>query len=175
MARVCKRCTTAGRGFSLLELILAMLIMAGILAMAAPALRGFAASRQVRNTAADIVALTKWARCKAISEGRPYRLNLDLDYGEYWLTAQEGANFEELRVAFGQRYIIPEGVTIEWEESTEAERNGSIQFDPSGRTEPATLRLTGKLGTILDVTCESPSESYRVEHRPEEELMYVSR
>jgi Tfp pilus assembly protein FimT len=149
-----------------------MLIMAGILAMAAPSLRGFAASRQVRNAAAGIVTLTKWARLKAISEGRPYRLTIDLDYGEYWLTAQEGANFEELQVAWGQRYTIPEGVVVEWEESTEAERNGYIRFDPSGRTEPATLRLTGRLGTVLDVTCPGPSASYRVEHRPEEEFTY---
>ena len=125
------------RGFSLLELTLAMLIMAVVLAMVAPTLRGFAASRQVKDTAAFIVALTKWARMQAISQGRTYRLYMDLDLREYWLEVQRGANFEELEVDYGQRFTVPEGVTIEWIESGTAERNGYLRFEPSGRISPS--------------------------------------
>jgi prepilin-type N-terminal cleavage/methylation domain-containing protein len=156
-------------GFSLLELILAMLIMATLLAVVAPNLRGFTASRQTQNTAAAMVALTRWARLQAAAEGRPYRLNVDIDTGEYWLTAQDGANFEELGTSLGQRFLVPDGVTLEWKDSPIAEDEGYLSFDPGGHAEPATLRLTGKLGTIMDVTCPAPTEPFRVEARPEEE------
>lgn len=159
-------------GFSLLELILVMLIIAVVLAIAAPTLRGFASSRQVRDAAASLVVLTQWARMKAVSEARRYRLNIDIEEGEYWLEAQEGANFKELGVDFGQRFEFPVGITVEWEKPTQGGRGETIEFGPSGRTEPATLRLTGKAGTVLDVICESPSEPFRVEHRPEEEYAY---
>ena len=160
------------KGFSLLELILVMLIMAAILALAAPSLRGFTASRRVSDVAASFVSLTKWARLKAVSEGRPYRLNIDLDYREYWLTAQVGANFEEIGESFGKIFVVPDEIGIEWVDSPVAEQRGYLEFDTGGRTDPASLRLIGKLGTVLMVTCLAPTEPYVVEHRPEEEYRY---
>src|SRR3972149_3661562 len=66
-------------GFTLLELILVMVILSTVLAMAAPSLRGFFASRQIQDAAAQILALTQFARSQAVSEGTTYRLNFDPD------------------------------------------------------------------------------------------------
>jgi len=186
------RMAAAGRsprpgGFTMLELTLVLAILALILALAAPRFRGFAASREVHDTAASIVTLIKWARMQAVDEGRLFRLYVDMDLGEYWVSGQEGANFVDLRVSMGQRFMVPYGVTLQWENtqlSGQSQRNSQrsaqrntpqnsyIEFDPSGRTEVATLRLTGRLGTVLDVTCRSPREPYRVVARPEEEVRY---
>ena len=160
------------RGFSLMELTLALLVMAAVLALAAPQLRGFASSQEVKNAAASIVALTRYARLMAASEGRPYRLNVDVDLGELWLTAQVETNFEELGVSFGRTFILPQGATIEWWESQDAESAEYVEIEPDGRSDTATLRLTGKLGTVLDVVCDAPSEPFRIEARPEEEYLY---
>ena len=65
-------------GLTLLELVLVMVIICTILAMAAPSLRGFFTSRETSDAAAQIVALTHLARSQAITEGRVYRLNLDV-------------------------------------------------------------------------------------------------
>jgi Tfp pilus assembly protein FimT len=54
---------------TLLELILVMVILSTVLAMAAPSLRGFFASRRTQDTAAQILALTQLARSQAICEG----------------------------------------------------------------------------------------------------------
>jgi len=167
-----ERPPTRTGGFSLLELILVLLIMSVILAMTAPTFRGFAASRQVNDAASSIVSLIKWARMQAASEGRPYRLNVDIDLGEYWLTAQVGPNFEELRKSMGQIFSVPQEIILRWQDSNRAEQYGYIQFEPDGRAEPATIRLIGKLGTVVDVTCTAPSERFWAVQRPEEEYRY---
>ena len=83
------------RGFTLLELILVMVILSTVLAMAAPSLRGFFASRKTHDTAAQILALTQFARSQAISEGIVYRLNFDTRQRTYWLTAQQAGGEPE--------------------------------------------------------------------------------
>jgi type II secretion system protein H len=75
------------KGFTLLELIVVMVILATVLALAGPSLRGFFGSRQLPDTAAQILALTQFARSQAISEGIIYRLNFNTSKREYWLTA----------------------------------------------------------------------------------------
>jgi prepilin-type N-terminal cleavage/methylation domain-containing protein len=186
------RMAAAGRdfppgGFTMLELTLVLGILALILALAAPRFRGFAASREAHDTAASLVTLIKWARMQAIDEGRLYRLYVDMDLQEYWVAGQEGANFTRPPVSLGQRFLVPYGVTLRWENSQryqQSQRNSQrdsqrnspqgsyIEFDPSGRAELAVLRVTGRLGTIVDVTCRSPREPYRAVPRPEEEVQY---
>ena len=174
-------------GFTMLELTLVLGILALILALAAPRFRGFAASREVHDTASSILTLIKWARMQAIDEGRLFRLYVDMDLQEYWVAGQEGASFTRPRVSLGQRLLVPYGVTLRWENSQryqQSQRNSQrdsqrnspqgsyIEFDPSGRAELAVLRVTGRLGTIVDVTCRSPREPYRAVSRPEEEVQY---
>ncbi|MHC4330298.1 MAG: pilus assembly FimT family protein, partial [Planctomycetota bacterium] len=100
-------------GFTLLELILVMVILSTVLAMAAPSLRGFFASRQTHDTAAQILALTQLARSQAISGGVVYRLNFDTRQRTYWLTAQQAGAFEELRMGLGQVFTLPKDMVME--------------------------------------------------------------
>ncbi len=149
-------------GFTLLELVLVMVIICTVLAMAAPSLRGFFASRQTADAAAQLVALTRLARSQAVAEGRVYRLNLDQQAGSYWLTVQEGGAFRNLRSEFGRVFSLPDGTLASWRAPAEAVSQGYIQFYPSGITEPATVRLTGRRGKVIEITCLSPTELFRV-------------
>jgi type II secretion system protein H len=77
-------------GFTLMELVLVMLIIALMSAVAAPALIRFAAGREVDNYGRSLVAAARYAREASISEARVYRLNLDEKSGRFWLTADAG-------------------------------------------------------------------------------------
>ncbi|HAK97238.1 MAG TPA: hypothetical protein DCM87_20175 [Planctomycetes bacterium] len=152
----------ARSGFSLLELVFVLLILAGVLALAVPSLRGFGESRQVRDTAGNVLALAKYARFRAVCEGREYRLHIDRARGRYWLETVGEEGFERPLCSFGQVFFFPETMLVEWFDSTAAERKGYIAFAPNGRADAARLHLTGRLGTVIAVGCEAPGEPFRI-------------
>ena len=121
---------------TLLELILVMVILSTVLAMAAPSLRGFFASRRSEDTAAQILALTQLARSQAISEGILYRLNFDTQERTYWLTAQQAGAFEPLDKEFGQIFELPKDVEMELEGLRQEDRDVFLEFTPYGDTGP---------------------------------------
>lgn len=143
-------------GFSMLELIIVMIIIATLLAAAAPSLRGFYAKQQVTNLAGQIVALCNYAQQAARNEGRIYRFNLDVEQGIYGLTAQEGSEFFEPMHDLGMVFELPAEVRAYWMEMdlTASDRQ-YVTFYPSGRVEPAAIRLIGRRDQIMDVMCLS--------------------
>jgi len=155
-------CHTRAAGFTLLELILVMVIICTVLAMASPSLRGFFASRATHDAAAQMVALAQFARAQAAAEGRVYRLNLDSENGQYWLTRQEQGAFAPLPSEFGRVFSLPEGTSASWDTSTGADAPDRVSFYPDGRAEAARIHLTGRQGEALDVVCGSPAELFRV-------------
>jgi len=139
-----------------------MMVICTVLAMAAPSLRGFFASRQTADTASTLVALTQLARSQAIAEGTPYRLNLDAESGQYWLTMQEQGAFVQLTSDFGRIFQLPKGVQAELDVDGADPDRDYITFFPDGRTEPAVIHLEGRQGDRANVQCDAPAESFRV-------------
>jgi type II secretion system protein H len=150
------------KGFTLLELILVMVIISTVLAMASPSLRGFFASRETSDAAAQIVSLTQLARSQAIAEGRIYRLNLDLEQGAYHLTVREGGAFRELYTEFGRVFLLPDDTIFELEKDGEEGVAKYIDFFPQGHTEASTMRLTDRRGDVYEIVCYSSAERFQV-------------
>ncbi len=155
-------------GFTLLELIAVLVLISTVLALAAPSLRGFVRGRQTSDAAAQVLALTHYARSQAAAQGRVYRLNIDVDAGVYWLTAAEGGAFVELRTAHGRRFVLPAGVSVRVEADASDESPIYVQFYPNGRCDLAVIQLTGARGENYQVACPSASERFVIV-RPEED------
>jgi len=152
-----------GRGaFTLLELVLVMMVICTVLAMAAPSLRGFFASRKTADTASNLVALTQLARSQAIAEGTPYRLNIDAESGRYWVTMQDQGAFVPLTTDFGRIFQMPDGVQADLKVDGAGPNRDYVTFFPDGRTEPAVIRLRGLQGDRANVECDAPAETFRV-------------
>jgi type II secretion system protein H len=149
-------------GFTLLELILVMVILSTVLAMAAPSLRGFFASRKTHDTAAQILALTQFARSQAISEGIVYRLNFDTRQRSYWLTAQQAGTYEELGTEFGQVYELPKDIVMELEELDEEDEETFLKFTPQGTVTAGTVRLIDRAGRALEITSPTVTEAFSI-------------
>ena len=147
---------------TLLELVLVMVIICTVLAMAAPSLRGFFGSRRTADAAAQIVALTQYARAQAAAEGTVYRLNVDPREGTYWLTRAEAGAFAELESEFGRTFSLPDGTVAAWDDQPGDPPRDYIVFHPDGRAEAMSLTLTGRRGEVFEVVCLSPAERVRV-------------
>ncbi len=163
------------RAMTLLELILVMVILSTVLAIAAPSLRGFFASRRLDSAAAQILALTQWARSQAISEGSVYRLNFDTRDRTYWLTARKAGVFESLDTEMGQVYTLPQDVELDLEDIDQKERDVFLAFTPHGTVTAGVVRLTDRSGRVLEVSSPSVTEPFSIVEPREINGRYASR
>jgi len=140
-----------------------LVLVAAALGLAAPSLRGFGRSRETADAAARLVALAQFARAQAAAEGRPYRLCVDPESATCWVAARQSGAFVELDCEMGRRFGFPAGSSVRLAGATEEGAGPSyIQFEPDGRTEPATIEITGPAGEVFRVACQSPAERFRV-------------
>lgn len=160
---------------TLLELILVMVILSTVLAMAAPSLRGFFASRRSEDTAAQILALTQLARSQAISEGIIYRLNFDAQERTYWLTAQQAGAFEPLETEFGRVFELPKDIEVELEGLRQEDRDVFLEFTPYGTVTAGTVRLVDRRGGAIEITCPTVTESFSIVEPEQINGRYASR
>jgi len=77
-------------GFTLIELILVMALLSVVLAVSAPALSNFFRGRNIDSEARRIVSLIRYAQTRAVSEGVPMILWMDLRRGTYGLQQESG-------------------------------------------------------------------------------------
>src|SRR5450432_1650199 len=122
----------AHSAFTMIELILVMFVIATALAIVAPSLRGWSHGMNVRNSADEFISLARLARSQAIADATTYRINIDVNAGQYWLTQQSGADFVEIASSIGRKYSVPEGGKIELTKD-QSSTNGTIDFSPTGR------------------------------------------
>jgi prepilin-type N-terminal cleavage/methylation domain-containing protein len=87
-------------GFTLIEISLALLIMAIMLTLLLPRLRDPGRAELV-SQGRRLVMTFQLLRSEAVLNGVAYRLNYDLTQQRYWVTADEGADLEELVHSLG--------------------------------------------------------------------------
>jgi prepilin-type N-terminal cleavage/methylation domain-containing protein len=152
-------------GFTLLELILVLVILATVLALAGPSLRGFFGSRQLQDTASQILSLTQLARSQAISEGVIYRLNFNTSERIYWLTAWRKGSFHDLQSSFGRMFTLPKDMILELDNLGQDGQDMYVEFLPDGTSTAGTIRLIERNGRTLEVACPTVTEAYYIIER----------
>jgi prepilin-type N-terminal cleavage/methylation domain-containing protein len=186
----------AHSGFTLLELILVLLILAVAAAMVVPSLSNFALGRSTENTAQQILNLALYARSQCVSEARTYHMNFDTTAGQIWLTVGNSSGvFQPPPNSFGQKYTVPKGmkiaVAVTLQPNTQlvmnplivptdaqpapafgqpviplvntvmqiAHTSGTyIEFQSTGRTDPAIIKLTDNRGKEIDLGLATATE-----------------
>jgi type II secretion system protein H len=95
------------KGFTLIELILLMALLAIVISLVAPRLASFFHGRALDSEARQLLALARQGQSRAVSEGIPMRLWLDKRNRAYGLEADSSyAETDTNAVAFGVgRYL----------------------------------------------------------------------
>jgi len=171
-------------GFTLLELVLVLMIIATVMAMAAPSLRGFSHGARQRDAAEELLAMTRWARTYATTHGVVCRLNIDIVAGRFWLSEQQpgSGQFTQIASGFGRVFTAPAGVQIQVlppgdallpgrqdaaamqqiQRTVAAGSTATIDFYPTGRTRPVRIRLSDQGRYPIEIECASPAELFRI-------------
>jgi len=75
-------------GFTLVELIVVIAIIAALTTFSIPYFGGFATRSKLDSASREWMSFSQYARSQAVIEGVSYHLNCDLDRQVYWLTYQ---------------------------------------------------------------------------------------
>lgn len=123
--------TRRARGFSLLETLLVVALLALGAALAAAAVSGGFRGMELRSTAKEMAANLRYTRARAISTGEPQRFTVD-PAGHAW-TAANGRDGE-----------IPARLSVEFTGAREvqpSEGEGAVVFFPDGAATGGRIRL----------------------------------
>lgn len=156
-------------GFTLLELIVVLTLLAIISAAVVPLYLNSTESLREERALRDLYATLKFAQERAIFETTEYRVYLDDERGAYWLTRMTGYHDEQKIFArvdepYAERTVLPEGVTMRKPKARRDEKVKAsyIAFYPSGACDAASITLERKDGRTLAVNTKGKLGQYTV-------------
>ena len=133
-------------------------------AAAAPSLVGWGRASTVRDAGDQFLAVARWARTAALADSTVYRLNVDSASGTYWVTVQDGQQFVPPGNEFGRVFSVPDGLAITmttWQQDAQQPLS-AVDFLPTGRTQPARVRIGRADNDAVNIECPSPAEGFRL-------------
>ena len=135
-------------GFTLLELIVVMLILAAMTGAVIPVLRGTLIETRAGSGVSDLVATMKYAQSRAVTDVREYRVYFSEEENGYWLMVEigreEGATlFEDLDEREGEFRKLPHGLEYgRLKAAKDRELDAVfISFYPSGASDVASIEI----------------------------------
>lgn len=132
------------RGFTLVELIVVLAILAGIAALAAPSFSRTVASARLRTAASDVRSTFARARALAVASSRERSAVFDLTKGEFGVDNEAARRLPE---TIRLEAVLPDGGRLD---------RGSVRFRffPDGGGEAAEVAVTAEDGGALRVTVD---------------------
>lgn len=133
------------QGFTLIELILVMFLLATMGALMAPSLSGVFRSRNIESEALRFFSVTEYARSEALSQGIPMILWLKSETGEYGIKAKEGYEYSGSR---SLRYQLDPQMKFTVGESSSSKKVQNQEETPLIEFSPAGYLMTESLSTL---------------------------
>ena len=149
------------RGFTLLELLIVMLVMALALAVSYPSLSRGSTALHLRATGRDILNTFRYAREKAVTEQTGMKITVDREKQRLHLSDQLGDTNRE--------YRLPDDVKIQSVISAGNEvtdRPLIVRFRPNGSSDNAEIVLRSKTGSLLRIISDPITGGARIESGP---------
>jgi type II secretion system protein H len=157
----------AAAGFTLVELVLVMALLAVITAIAAPSLSGTLRQRQLADEARRFLACTEYARDEALSQGIPMVLWIASDTGRFGVQPKAGYPGDDQR---SREFQLHADLRIELPNSqTPANTAPSIEFGCEGGPVPGSLpwvRLVDRFASVFVVALTPDGLGYEISQDP---------
>lgn len=155
--------TLRQRGFTLMELMIVVVIIAVMMAVILPSLRGVAENNRLRGSVRELMSLMKYARSEAVFNARTTEVFLDTEKRQYWLDLRTPDPKTGKYNPKGKRTTMERKRTLEndvWFGNVEAQNNNiidggiiAIDFYPDGSASPSliTVKNTKEVNYTLEV------------------------
>lgn len=125
------------RGFTLIELVLVMAVLAAVLAYAAPQLSRFMWGRNLQEEGRRMYALSRYGRSVAVSQSTPMQLWVNPDERTYGLSPSPGFTLEDEKEL---EFQLPEGMQFELDTAMlDEDGRGYVSFWPDGTIDDESL------------------------------------
>jgi type II secretion system protein H len=151
-------------GFTLVELIFVMALLAVMLAFAAPALSRSLRDRHLKQEATRFIALTEYARDEAVSLGVPMTVWIDARAGRFGVEAKSSYGVDVVREREFQ--VSPD---VKMEVPNTALGSGTVttamEFAPDGTAETASaesVRLTDRFNEVVTIARTTDGWGYEI-------------
>jgi len=133
------------RAFTLIEIIIAVAILAILLLMAVPSLSGVIASNRLRASLDEFNNLVRQAQERSVAEHRPYLIV----WGDKDVIVQPETFTKDEEKKAAATFSLERGtvLTLTLPAALTAKPAGEWIFWPTGTCEPATVHFAGKAGT----------------------------
>jgi type II secretion system protein H len=155
------RANTRQRGFTMIEIMTVVVIVAIMMGVAYPSMRSMNEKNKLRATAREIIALMKYARTEAVMGERRTAIFLDLDKREYWMDLRTPDpktgeyNPRAKRTQLEQKRDLNKDIWFEevstYESNVVKGKLIAVDFYPDGSATPILLTLTNKRGSKMTV------------------------
>jgi type II secretion system protein H len=157
----------AKAGFTLVELVLVMALLAVITAIAAPSLSGTLRQRQLADEARRILACTEYARDEALSQGVPIVLWMDPATGRFGVQPKQGYPGDNLR---SREFQIHADLHFELPGSDSAPNSPpSIEFTCEGGPAQGSLpwiRIMDRFAAVYFIALSQDGLGYEIRQDP---------
>ena len=147
-------------GFTLIELVLVLLLLAIIAAVAVPSLGGWGRGQRLGNSSDELVATVRWARMKSVSAGVPVRVEVDAAGKQYLVSSLAAGEWKPVDGEHGGARLVGEGLTMRVERG-DGSGEPAISMWPNGRISPVRVTLTAEWGDTAELSCDGAADPLR--------------
>ena len=150
-------------GFTLVELIIVMMLLAIVAALSAPSLSRSTRQRNLDEEATRLLALTEYGRDEAVSQGVPMIVWIDAKGQRYGVEPKSGFDSDETR---SREYAMNPDVNVEIDKAV---ASGGVveamEFAPDGALTTSsveTVRLVDRAKSAISVARTTDGWSYEL-------------
>lgn len=158
-------------GFTYLELIIVLVILAMVTATAVPRLQGSAARLSLQQAQDTLISHLRYARSRAVAQRQPVQLLVAEGAApSYQLQVPESGTqgvWAPIPGRFGRSRRLPDQATLEvrWPDGR-PRTPAAVVFYPNGRADPAQLIVRGPRAATTTITIEPATGQIRASTAP---------
>lgn len=150
-------------GFTLLEMLIALFLLGGVLAIIIPRI---SFEEDLRSTARKLIGVLRTLQGEAAASQTPLKLYLDLDQGLYWMMLVEDKEERlPLDPAWKTPRSLPESIhltEVSIGQDKHVSGRADVSFFTNGRIEPVTIYLMDSKNNVLGLAVDSLTGGIRV-------------